>query len=608
VSSRYIRNFLFVLLLTIVAVVIYNVWNTENKAPSVEYSTFIESLEKSEIQKVHLKGGEITFIDKFGRSYSSFTPDVTSLLPKLNEKKVVISASSDRPSSTSGFWTAVFPTLIIMGGWMFFMIKNQKGGGGFTDFGKTKSSITSDSTKKITFDDVAGVPEAKADLIEIVEFLKKPEKFTRLGGRIPKGVLLQGPPGTGKTLLAKAIAGEAGVPFFSLSGSDFVEMFVGVGASRVRDLFKQAKKCSPCIVFIDEIDAVGRHRGAAASQGGQDEREQTLNALLVEMDGFQTGVTVIIVAATNRPDVLDPALLRPGRFDRQVTIMPPDVKGREQILEVYAVKILMAADVRLNQIARSTPGFTGADLANLMNESALMAARKDKQTVEMIDIEEAKDKILMGAERKGMVISEEERRTTAYHEAGHAVLARLLPNTDPLHKITIIPRGQAMGMTQQMPIDDRHSYSKEYLTNRIKILLGGRTAEEIVFNQYTTGASNDLQTATEIATKMVCEWGMTELLGPRAYLIADKGFLGGASKQRHYSEDTAHAIDKEINKLIEDCYQEAMIILEGKIDFLHKLAALLLEKETIGPEEIENIVDCPPVKIDNVQNLEPLNL
>lgn len=426
--------------------------------------------------------------------------------------------------------------------------------------------------------------------METVEFLRDSTRYTRLGGRIPKGVLLQGPPGTGKTLLAKAIAGEAGVPFYSLSGSDFVEMYVGVGASRVRNLFEQAKKNSPCIVFIDEIDAVGRSRGGGMGQGGADEREQTLNALLVEMDGFQSDETVIIVGATNRPDVLDPALRRPGRFDRQVTILPPDVKGRAMILAVHAKHVKMAPDVTMDIIATTTPGFTGAELANLMNEAALMAARKDKEQVDLVDIEEAKDKILMGAERKGMVIRDEEKKVTAYHEAGHALVAMLLPEADPVHKITIIPRGRAMGVTQQVPLDDRHSYSREYLLDRIKILLGGRTAEEVVFNRFTTGASNDLQVATDIATRMVCEWGMSPVLGPRAYVAADQGFLGGRQQHLAYSESTGQLIDAEINKIIEDCLQETMILLQGKEEFLHNLARHLLARETMNGDEVEEIM------------------
>ncbi len=598
--TKYFRNYLILLLLTIAGVIIYNVWIMESRLKEIDYTTFLTKLADGEIHQVHIRGGKITGKDKYDQPFTTFSPDVSILIPKLEEKNVSITASEE--SSGSLFWTTAFPTLLILGGWMFFMVRQQKRGS--SSFAKSMAIISPDRSKKITFDDVAGIPEAKEELVEIVDCLKDSKKITRLGGRIPKGVLLQGPPGTGKTLLAKAIAGEAGVPFYSISGSDFVEMFVGVGASRVRQLFKQAKKNAPCIIFIDEIDAVGRRRGAAGAAGGQDEREQTLNALLVEMDGFQSDETVIIVAATNRPDVLDPALLRPGRFDRQVTILPPDVKGREEILKVHAGAVVLDNNVDLGEVARSTPGFTGAELANLMNESALMAARKGKEVIQMSDIEEAKDKILMGAERKGMVISEHEKKVIAYHEAGHAILAKLLPNTDPLHKITIIPRGRAMGVTQQVPLDDRHTYSKEYLTNRIKILLGGRTAEEIVFNQFSTGASNDLQAATELATRMVCEWGMSDVLGPRAYVTEEKGFLGGGGTRRQYSEEIAQTIDREINKLVEDCYQEAMIILEGKIEFLHKLAEYLLSNETIDGEEVDIIVTCPKLTAENQKEPE----
>ncbi|MDH3360383.1 MAG: ATP-dependent zinc metalloprotease FtsH, partial [Desulfobulbaceae bacterium] len=487
------------------------------------------------------------------------------------------------------FLVSTLPLVLMIGLWIFINNKKQNGDKK-SEFSKSKASL--DPTKRVMFKDVAGIPEAKEELAEIVQFLKSPNEYTKLGGRIPKGVLLQGPPGTGKTLLAKAIAGEAEVPFFSISGSDFVEMFVGVGASRVRKLFAQAKKDAPCIIFIDEIDAVGRKRGAGGdSAGGQDEREQTLNALLVEMDGFQTGETVIMVAATNRPDILDPALLRPGRFDRQITILPPDVKGRQRILEIYTDKVTMAKNIELDQIANSTPGFTGAELANLINEAALLAARKHKDAIDLDDLEDAKDKILMGTERKGMVISDKERSFTAYHEAGHAIIALTLSDTDPVNKITIVPRGRAMGMTQQTAIDDRHSYSKEYLSNRITILLGGRTAEELVFNQFTTGASNDLQMATDIATKMIGEWGMSEALGPRAYITSDSSFLGGSGTQRIYGTETARAIDMEINQLIENCYQEAMIILEGKRNMLDRMAEILLEEETIDAAQISIIAN-----------------
>ncbi|MEW6594758.1 MAG: ATP-dependent zinc metalloprotease FtsH [Thermodesulfobacteriota bacterium] len=592
--ARYIRNYLLLMAAALAVLIGFNTYRMESMPPHLEYSAFLAKLGEGEIRSVTMRGGEITGTDAMGQPFATFTPAPESLLPRLEAKGVSISV---RPESrASAFWTSTFPVLLLFGGWMLFMILQQKkGSSGLGGFSRKHLPSASDSRPKVTFDDVAGIPEAKDELVEIVECLRDSRKITRLGGRIPRGVLLQGPPGTGKTLLAKAIAGEAGVPFYSISGSDFVEMFVGVGASRVRELFKEAKKNAPCIIFIDEIDAVGRSRGASGIQGGQDEREQTLNALLVEMDGFRSDETVILVAATNRPDVLDPALLRPGRFDRQVTILPPDVKGRHQILQVHARQVVMAPDVDLFEVSQATPGFTGAELANLINESALMAARKGKEAIQLADIEDARDKILMGAERKGMVISEQERRITAYHEAGHAILAKLLPNTDPLHKITIIPRGRAMGVTQQVPLDDRHAYSREYLVNRIKILLGGRTAEELVFREFSTGASNDLQSATDIATRMVCEFGMSEVLGPRAYVTAAEGFLGGSGGQRAYSEEVARTIDQEINKLVADCYQEAMIILEGKINYLHKLAEVLLLQETIDGEEVDIIVKCPKV-------------
>ena len=581
------RNVLICIILFAIGFLTYKVWDVETTAPPIPYSAFLSSLAKDEIREVHIKDGVVTGLDAFQNEFSTYAPDVANLIPSLTAHNVAIVTEQHKPSLWPQFIVTTLPIVLMVGLWMFLNIKHQQSDKK-SDFNKSKASL--DPKRRILFKDVAGIPEAKEELIEIVEFLKSPNEYTKLGGRIPKGVLLQGPPGTGKTLLAKAIAGEAGVPFFSISGSDFVEMFVGVGASRVRKLFAQAKKEAPCIIFIDEIDAVGRKRGAGAdSAGGQDEREQTLNALLVEMDGFQTGETVIMVAATNRPDILDPALLRPGRFDRQITIMPPDVKGRQRILEIYTKKVSMAEDIDLAQIANSTPGFTGAELANLINEAALLAARKKKVAIDLDDLEDAKDKILMGTERKGMVISDKERRFTAYHEAGHAIIALTLSDSDPVNKITIVPRGRAMGMTQQTAIDDRHAYSKEYLSNRIKILLGGRTAEELVFNQFTTGASNDLQMATDIATKMICEWGMSDALGPRAYIASDEGFLGNSGTQRIYSEDTARAIDMEINQLIENCYQEAMIILEGKRKMLDRMAEILLVEETIDATEISII-------------------
>ena len=581
------RNVLICMILFALGFLTYKIWIVENTPPAIPYSSFLTSIDQDEIKEVHIKDGLVTGLDTFQNEFSTYAPDVNNLIPRLTAHNVTITTEKQKPGVWRQFMITTLPILLIVGLWMYLNIQHGKDDKK-SNFDKSKASL--DPKRRIMFNDVAGIPEAKEELIEIVEFLKSPNEYTKLGGRIPKGVLLQGPPGTGKTLLAKAIAGEAGVPFFSISGSDFVEMFVGVGASRVRKLFAQAKKEAPCIIFIDEIDAVGRKRGAGAdSAGGQDEREQTLNALLVEMDGFQTGETVIMVAATNRPDILDPALLRPGRFDRQITILPPDVKGRQKILQIYTNKVTMAKDIDLAQIANSTPGFTGAELANLINEAALLAARKKKDAIDLYDLEDAKDKILMGTERKGMVISDNERRFTAYHEAGHAIIAMTLSEADPVNKITIVPRGRAMGMTQQTAIDDRHSYSKEYLANRIKILLGGRTAEELVFNQFTTGASNDLQMATDLATKMICEWGMSEDLGPRAYVAGEEGFLGSSSTQRIYGEETARAIDMEINQLIENCYQEAMIILEGKRKMLNRMAEILLVEETIDADEISII-------------------
>lgn len=459
-------------------------------------------------------------------------------------------------------------------------------------FGKSRARLVSESQNRVTFDDVAGVNEAKEELQEIIEFLRDPKKFTRLGGKIPKGVLLVGGPGTGKTLLARAVAGEANVPFFSISGSDFVEMFVGVGASRVRDLFIQGKKNAPCIIFIDEIDAVGRHRGAGLG-GGHDEREQTLNQLLVEMDGFETNEGVILISATNRPDVLDPALLRPGRFDRQVVVPPPDIRGRKAILQVHTRKIPMASDVDLETISRGTPGFSGADLANLVNEAALNAARLNRDQLGMSDFEFAKDKVLMGGERRSMVISLKEREITAYHESGHAFVARMLPDTDPIHKVTIIPRGQALGLTQQLPLDDRHTYSKAYLTSQIAVLMGGRASEEVFLSTETTGAGNDLERATEMARKMVCEWGMSESMGPLTFGRREEQIFLGKEFARHidYSEDTAKHIDSEIRRIVTDSYNRAKKVIEDNRDSVERLAKALLERETLEAREIEAVIE-----------------
>ena len=502
------------------------------------------------------------------------------------------------------------PWVIILGIWIIIMRRMQGGGGGtrgIFSFGKSKAKLITQSGQKITFRDVAGADEAKLELHEIIEFLKEPTKFQKLGGKIPRGVLLLGPPGTGKTLLARAVAGEAGVPFFSISGADFVEMFVGVGASRVRDLFEQGKKNAPCIIFIDEIDAVGRHRGAGLG-GGHDEREQTLNQLLVEMDGFEQNSGVIIIAATNRPDVLDPALLRPGRFDRQVVVDRPDVKGREGILKVHARNIPLDPNVNLEILAKGTPGLAGAELANLVNEAALLAARKNKKKVQMIDFEEAKDKVMMGMERKSMIISEEEKKTTAYHEIGHVLVARMIPEADPVHKVTIIPRGRALGVTSYLPIDEKHTYSKEYLEAIITYALGGRAAEKLIFNHYTTGAGNDIEKATNIARKMVCEWGMSDQLGPLSYGAKEEEIFLGREIQRHrdYSEKTAIEIDDEVRRIVNTAMTRAEKILTDNSDLLHKLSKELLEREILDSEEIEKLIkgeELPPLKKDTaIQN------
>ncbi|MCE1189430.1 MAG: ATP-dependent zinc metalloprotease FtsH [Ignavibacteria bacterium] len=486
------------------------------------------------------------------------------------------------------------PWILIIGVWIIFMRRMQGGGSsskGIFSFGKSKAKLINQSGNKVTFRDVAGADEAKVELEEIIEFLKEPSKFQKLGGKIPRGVLLLGPPGTGKTLLARAVAGEAGVPFFSISGADFVEMFVGVGASRVRDLFEQGKRNAPCIIFIDEIDAVGRHRGAGLG-GGHDEREQTLNQLLVEMDGFEQNSGVIIIAATNRPDVLDPALLRPGRFDRQVVVDRPDVKGREGILKVHTKRIPLDASVKLETLAKGTPGLAGAELANLVNEAALLAARKNKNKVEMDDFEEAKDKVMMGMERKSMIISDEEKKTTAYHEIGHVLVARMLPESDPVHKVTIIPRGRALGVTHYLPMDEKHSYSKSYLITMITSLLGGRAAEKIVFNHYTTGAGNDIERASNLARKMVCEWGMSEKLGPLSYGAKEEEIFLGREIQKHrdYSEKTAIEIDDEIRSIVTGCMVKAENILNENMDTLHKLSKELLDREILDAEEIDAVI------------------
>jgi cell division protease FtsH len=587
------RNIFVWLLVVLLGLFIFNVYYKPKKIlDSVVYSDFIDAVKANKVSSVTIQGRNIIGTYKDGKEFRSYAPEDQELMKVLRDYSVRITA---KPDEESGFWQSIFvswlPMLLLIGVWIFFMRQMQAGGGKAMAFGKSKARLFTGKENKVTFHDVAGIDEAKEELQEVIDFLVDPKKFTKLGGRIPKGVLLVGPPGTGKTLLARAIAGEANVPFFSISGSDFVEMFVGVGASRVRDLFNQGKKNAPCIIFIDEIDAVGRHRGAGLG-GGHDEREQTLNQLLVEMDGFESNEGVIVMSATNRPDVLDPALLRPGRFDRQIVVSTPDVKGREEILKVHTRKTVVSDDVDLSIIARGTPGFSGADLENLVNEAALIAARRAKKSIENDDFEHAKDKVLMGVERRSMIIPFEERKNAAYHEAGHALVAKMIPGSDPIHKVTIIPRGRALGITQQLPIDERHTYSKEYLLNNITILLGGRAAEEIVLNHSTTGAGNDIERATAIARKMVCEWGMSERLGPLNYGKNEEHiFLGKEiGRQRDFSESTAQEIDKELHSMVQGCYERARGLLSGSMNALHGIAGKLLEKEVLDGQEIDIII------------------
>jgi cell division protease FtsH len=574
-------------------ILLYNFFSIPPKTEKeIIFSEFINKVGAGEVEEVTIKENHIVGRLTDGTKFKTYAANYPELVKELRAKEVKITAKP--PDSNPWYVTFFFswgPIIFLVLIWIFFMRQMQMGGNKAMSFGKAKAKLVSQKSVKVTFSDVAGIEEAKYEVEEIIEFLKDPQKFSKLGGKIPKGVLLVGSPGTGKTLLAKAIAGEAGVPFFSISGSDFVEMFVGVGASRVRDLFDQAKKNAPCIIFIDEIDAVGRHRGAGLG-GGHDEREQTLNQLLVEMDGFEGNEGIIILAATNRPDVLDPALLRPGRFDRQIVVPTPDVKGRLEILKVHTRKIPLADDVPLEKIARGTPGFTGADLSNLVNEAALAAARKSKDRVDMTDFEFAKDKVLMGVERKSMVISETEKKNTAYHEAGHALVAKLSPGTDPIHKVSIIPRGRALGVTQQLPLGDRYTYTKDYLINTLKVLLGGRAAEEIALQHMTTGAGNDLQRATELARKMVTEWGMSDKLGPLTFGKKDEQIFLGREIARHkdYSDKTSEAIDDEIKRIVMEAYENARKLLMDNYEFLERLANALLEKETIEGSEIDDIL------------------
>jgi cell division protease FtsH len=587
------KNIALWLVVSLVFVLLYHLFNQpKSTQENIIYSDFVSSAEKGQVSEVTIQGESITGKLADGKNFKTYAPKDAGIIPLLKEKGIRIAV---KPADDSPWYMNIlvswFPMLLLIGVWIFFMRQMQAGGGKAMAFGKSKARLVTDKSKKVTFADVAGIDEAKAELEEVIDFLRDPKKFTRLGARIPKGLLLVGQPGTGKTLLARAIAGEAEVPFLSISGSDFVEMFVGVGASRVRDLFDQGKKNAPCIIFIDEIDAVGRHRGAGLG-GGHDEREQTLNQLLVEMDGFESNEGVILVSATNRPDVLDPALLRPGRFDRQVVVPLPDVKGREKILEVHTKKTVLAEDIDFAVIARGTPGFSGADIENLVNESVLYAARTGKDKVTMNDFEFAKDKVLMGAERKSMVISNLEKNNTAYHESGHVLVARLLPGSDPIHKVTIIPRGMSLGSTQQLPVDEKHTYPKQYLLNNITILLGGRAAEELVLKDFTTGSGNDIERATNIARKMVCEWGMSDEMGPLSYGKKEEQIFLGREFATHkdYSEETAQRIDREISRIVSECYEKAKQLLSDHVGVLDALASELLEKEILNSTEIDQII------------------
>lgn len=595
--SPFYKNLALWVVISVMMILLFNLFNQpRSSSERIIFSEFLSALDRGEIKEVTIQGHNISGRFANRKEFKTYAPNYPELIKILREKDVKITA---KPEEESPWYMTLlvswFPMLLLIGFWIFFMRQMQAGGSKAMSFGKARAKLLTEKHQKVTFMDVAGIEESKEELQEIIEFLRDPKKFTKLGGRIPKGVLLVGPPGTGKTLLARAIAGEANVPFFSISGSDFVEMFVGVGASRVRDLFIQGKKHAPCIIFIDEIDAVGRHRGAGLG-GGHDEREQTLNQLLVEMDGFESNEGVIIIAATNRPDVLDPALLRPGRFDRQVVVPRPDVKGREEILKVHTRKTPLADDVSLSILSRGTPGFTGADLENLVNEAALLAARKGKSKVSMADFEAAKDKVLMGVERRTMIISEEEKRLTAYHEAGHTLVAKFLPSADPIHKVTIIPRGRALGVTQQLPAEDKHTLSRDYIVNKIAIFLGGRAAEELVLHTQTTGAGNDLEMATEWARKMVCDYGMSERLGPLTFGKKDEHiFLGREIAQaKDYSEKTAIEIDEEIKRIVLENYDRAKGIILENLDKLHRLASALLEKEVLAGDEIDQVLGLKP--------------
>jgi cell division protease FtsH len=593
------KNLIMWGIIVLLSVGLFNMFKDPSKINatnnSVSFSKFLTEVEAGRVVEVNIQGNNISGVLSDGSKFITYSPNYPSLVENLSEKGVSIIATptDDKMPSLLGILLSWFPMLLLIGVWVFFMRQMQGGKGGAMGFGKSKAKLLTEAQGKVTFNDVAGVEEAKEEVEEIVEFLKDPKKFSRLGGKIPKGALLIGPPGTGKTLLAKAIAGEANVPFFSISGSDFVEMFVGVGASRVRDMFEQGKKNSPCIIFIDEIDAVGRSRGAGLG-GGNDEREQTLNQLLVEMDGFDTNEGIILIAATNRPDVLDPALLRPGRFDRQVVVGNPDIIGREAILKVHVKKITTGPDVKLRTIARGTPGFSGADLANLINESALLAAKKNKRVVTMSDVEEAKDKVMMGAERRSMVMSEDDKKLTAYHEGGHAIVALNEIASDPIHKATIIPRGRALGMVMRLPERDQLSVTREKLYSDIAVAMGGRIAEEIIFghDKVTSGASSDIDMVTKMAKNMVTKYGMSKELGPIAYgENEEEVFLGrSVTKTQNMSEETANKVDLEVKKIVEKGYERAKTVLNEKVDDLHKLAKALLIYETLSGDEIRDLI------------------
>ncbi len=597
-NNQYRNMALWVVILVMILLLVTMLRQGQQTVPPIAYSEFLELIERDEVESVVIEENLIAGKKTDGKEFTTYAPAITEgLIMQLRSKVTTLDA---RPKPEAGFWRQIlimwFPLLLIIGLWIFFIRQMQSGGGKAMSFGKSRARLLTENQHRVTFEDVAGVEESKVELEEIIEFLREPKKFTRLGGRIPKGVLLIGPPGTGKTLLARAVAGEAGVPFFSISGSDFVEMFVGVGASRVRDLFLQGKKNAPCIIFIDEIDAVGRHRGAGLG-GGHDEREQTLNQLLVEMDGFESNEGVILIAATNRPDVLDPALLRPGRFDRRVVVPRPDLRGRLAILKVHTKRVSLSDDVDLEIVARGTPGFVGADLQNLVNEAALLAARRDANEVHRVDFESAKDKVILGTERKSLIMTDEDKRVTAYHEAGHALVALLSEHSDPVHKVTIIPRGMALGVTLTMPVEDRYGLSKDQIIAQIRHAMGGRAAEDLVFDQFTTGASNDLKQATELARRMICSYGMSDRIGPVSFADDDHDvFLGRDFVQRKdYSERKAQEIDEEVHEVLTSMYDSARSLLAEHRDVLDRISEALLERETLDTEELALLLENKPL-------------